>query len=55
MTRSKEVIRTRRMVLADISQVVAIADSLPVAPHWKSQIYQDMLDPTRTPPRKTWS
>ena len=47
MTRSKEVIRTRRMVPADIPQVVAIADSLPDAPHWKAEVYQGMLYPTR--------
>ena len=51
MTRSKEVIRTRRMVPADIPQVVAIADSLPDAPHWKAEVYQGMLYPTRTPAR----
>jgi ribosomal-protein-alanine N-acetyltransferase len=39
------------MVPADIPQVVAIADSLPDAPHWKFEVYQAMVDPTRTPAR----
>ena len=51
MRRSKEAVRTRRMVPVDIPQVVAIADSLPDAPHWKAEVYQSMVDPTRTPAR----
>jgi ribosomal-protein-alanine N-acetyltransferase len=39
------------MVPADIPQVVAIADSLPDAPHWKAEVYQSMVDPARTPAR----
>jgi ribosomal-protein-alanine N-acetyltransferase len=51
MRLSKEAVRTRRIVPVDIPQVVAIADSLPDAPHWKAEVYQSMVDPVRTPAR----
>jgi ribosomal-protein-alanine acetyltransferase len=51
MTPFNEPIRTRRMVSADITQVVAIADSLPDAPHWKAEVYQSMVEPVRIPAR----
>jgi ribosomal-protein-alanine acetyltransferase len=51
MTRPKEAVYIRLMVPADIPPVMAIANSLPDAPHWRSEIYQDMLDPARSPAR----
>ena len=51
MTRIKDAIRIRGMVSADIPQVVAIADNLPDAPHWKAEVYQSMVDPARAPAR----
>jgi ribosomal-protein-alanine N-acetyltransferase len=39
------------MVPQDIPQVVAVANSLPDAPHWPAGVYQDMLDPARQPAR----
>jgi ribosomal-protein-alanine acetyltransferase len=51
MTRPRETVHIRVMVPADIPPVMAISDSLPDAPHWRSEIYQDMLDPARTPAR----
>jgi ribosomal-protein-alanine acetyltransferase len=51
MTRPKEAVRIRAMVPADIPLVMAIADSLPDAPHWRHEIYQDMVDSARRPAR----
>jgi len=34
----------RPMRAADIDRIVAIADALPMAPHWPRQAYQDALD-----------
>jgi ribosomal protein S18 acetylase RimI-like enzyme len=51
MTNSKEALRTRAMVPADIPPVMAIADSLPDAPHWQAAVYQDIVDPARSPTR----
>jgi ribosomal-protein-alanine acetyltransferase len=51
MTHPKEVVRIRAMVPADIPLVMAIADSLPDAPHWRHEIYQDMVDSAREPAR----
>jgi ribosomal-protein-alanine N-acetyltransferase len=51
MTGPRETVHIRVMVPADIPPVMAIADSLPDAPHWRSEIYQDMLDPARRPAR----
>jgi|HubBroStandDraft_6_1064221.scaffolds.fasta_scaffold23076_4 ribosomal-protein-alanine acetyltransferase len=51
MTVPKEAVRIRRMVPADIPPVMAIANSLPGAPHWRAEVYQEMLDPARRPAR----
>jgi [ribosomal protein S18]-alanine N-acetyltransferase len=51
MTRPEDAVSIRRMVLADIPPVTAIANSLSDAPHWRSEVYQDMLDPARIPAR----
>jgi ribosomal-protein-alanine acetyltransferase len=51
MTRPEDAVSIRRMVQADIPPVRAIANSLPDAPHWRSNVYQDMLDPARIPAR----
>jgi ribosomal-protein-alanine acetyltransferase len=39
------------MVAADIPPVIAIADNLRDAPHWRPEVYQDMLDSARSPAR----
>ena len=51
MTRPKEAVYIRPMVHADIPPVMAIANSLPDAPHWRTEVYQDMLGPARSPAR----
>jgi ribosomal-protein-alanine acetyltransferase len=51
MTRPEDAVSIRRMLQADIPSVTAIANSLPDAPHWRSKVYQDMLDPDRIPAR----
>jgi ribosomal-protein-alanine N-acetyltransferase len=39
------------MVAADISPVVDIANSLGDAPHWRAEVYEEMVDPDRKPVR----
>lgn len=51
MTVPKDAVRIRPMVPADILPVMAIANRLPDAPHWRTEVYQDMLDPARSPAR----
>jgi tRNA threonylcarbamoyladenosine biosynthesis protein TsaB len=51
MTRRREAVYIRPMVHADIPPVIAIANGLPDAPHWRTEVYQDMLDPARNPAR----
>jgi ribosomal-protein-alanine acetyltransferase len=51
MTRTKDTVRIRPMIPEDIPLVRAIANSLPEAPHWRFEVYQNMLDPARVPAR----
>ena len=51
MSRPKDAVRIRPMVPADILPVVDIANSLSDAPHWRSEVYEDMVDPARGPAR----
>jgi ribosomal-protein-alanine acetyltransferase len=51
MTSTKDAVHIRPVVPEDIPLVMAIANSLPDAPHWRSEVYQDMLDPARIPAR----
>ncbi len=41
----------RRMGVADLDQILAIADGLPEAPHWPRSAYLKALDPQATPRR----
>lgn len=41
----------RRMTVADVPQVLAIAASLPEAPHWPESAYLNALNPAATPHR----
>jgi len=51
MTGPEDAVWIRPMVPADIPPVMAIANSLPDAPHWRAEVYQDMVDPARSPAR----
>jgi ribosomal-protein-alanine acetyltransferase len=51
MTGPKEAVCIRPMMAADIPPVIALADNLPNAPHWRHEVYQDMLDPAGNPAR----
>jgi ribosomal-protein-alanine N-acetyltransferase len=51
MMSPKDAIRIRAMVAADISPVMDIASSLPDAPHWRAEVYGEMVDPARRPAR----
>jgi ribosomal-protein-alanine acetyltransferase len=44
-------VRIRRMELADVDQVMEIAESLPEAPHWPAAAYLAALDPEGAPRR----
>ncbi len=51
MTRLRDAVHTRPMIPADIPTMMAIAENLREAPHWRAEVYQDMLDPARIPAR----
>lgn len=51
MTGTKDAVRIRPMVPSDIPPVMDIANSLPDAPHWRVEVYRDMVDPVRMPAR----
>jgi ribosomal-protein-alanine N-acetyltransferase len=44
-------IAIRRMTAADLDRVLAIAESLPGAPHWPQSAYMRAIDPKSTPRR----
>lgn len=44
-------VQIRPMTPADIPAVVALADSLPAAPHWPASTYEAALNPAGLPPR----
>jgi ribosomal-protein-alanine N-acetyltransferase len=43
--------RIRPMTPEDVSAVMALADSLPAAPHWRRETYNFALDPASRPQR----
>ena len=51
MTDQATGIRVRPMAAADLDGVLAIAESLPDAPHWPRAAYIKALDPASTPER----
>jgi ribosomal-protein-alanine N-acetyltransferase len=44
-------VQIRQMTAADLAQVMAIAASLPEAPHWPESAYHTALNPVATPRR----
>jgi len=48
---SSATVRIRPMVLSDLDRVLAIARSLPAAPHWPLGAYQQALEPDSVPVR----
>ena len=51
MRQPEDAVRIRPMVPADIPPVMDIANSLPDAPHWRPEVYREMLGPARIPAR----
>jgi [ribosomal protein S18]-alanine N-acetyltransferase len=51
MTDSATGMQIRLMAAADLDRVLAVAESLPDAPHWPRTAYIKALDPTSTPQR----
>jgi ribosomal-protein-alanine N-acetyltransferase len=46
-----EGVEIRRMTAADLDRVLAIAQNLPLAPHWPRSAYLNAIDPASTPRR----
>jgi ribosomal-protein-alanine N-acetyltransferase len=51
MTGKGRPVAIRRMQAADVGQVMAIADGLKEAPHWRRNVYLDALNPGTAPTR----
>ncbi len=51
MSRPKDAVHIRPMVPADILPVMDIANSLSDAPHWRAEVYRDMVNPAGRPAR----
>ncbi len=49
--RAKTAFVIRRMTASDLDRVLALAESLPQAPHWPQSAYSNAIDPESTPHR----